>query len=222
MEPAKVETLHLSIVKAERILQMQPMDTVQKFDEFALNCLMTRGDCKLDDVETKSVDTKSTSAGDISQDEDDVMVTPPKTAIIIRNIPKVFGRAELAEILNKEGFRGLYDLIYVPCRLETRDTFGYAFVNLVSEEDAVNFTTHFRGSAAFQGDSNTLSVCDVEWSSEQGGLAAHIERYRNSSMMHISVPEELKPAIYQGGAPQSFPPPTRALKKPRASCRKAK
>lgn len=215
-EPLKVTSVQLSSVKVENM--DEPMKVIQGLDEFNLLCMDALESCKLDEVETKSVDTKSTSAGDISQDEDDI-IAPQKTAVVVRNIPKVFGRSELAEILNAEGFQGAYDLIYVPCRLETRETFGYAFVNLISEDDAISFMDHFRGCTKFQHDDD-LQRCDVEWSSEQGGLAAHIERYRNSSMMHVSVPEHLKPAIYHGGLLAPFPAPTRALKKPRASCRK--
>jgi phosphatidylglycerophosphate synthase len=47
------------------------------------------------------------------------------------------------------------------------------------------------------------------------GLGAHIERYRNSPVMHESVPDEYKPAMYTRGVRVPFPPPTKNLRMPR-------
>jgi hypothetical protein len=36
----------------------------------------------------------------------------------------------------------------------------------------------------------TRQVCEVRWSGPHQGLEAHVERYRNSPVMHKSVPDE--------------------------------
>lgn len=45
-------------------------------------------------------------------------------------------------------------------------------------------------------------------------LDAHVERYRNSSVMHHSVPEEFKPALFENGQQIPFPKPSKAPKAP--------
>merc|ERR1711988_700022 len=53
------------------------------------------------------------------------------------------------------------------------------------------------------------------WSTCQG-LDANVERYRNSPLMHHSVPEECKPAVYDyTGVEAVFPEPTKSIPKPR-------
>lgn len=47
------------------------------------------------------------------------------------------------------------------------------------------------------------------------GREAHVERYRNSPVMHPSVPEPYKPIILQGGERIPFPAPTKMPKAPR-------
>ena len=59
-----------------------------------------------------------------------------------------------------------------------------------------------------------LQVCVVGWSGDQG-YEAHVERYRNSAVMHKSVPDEFRPVVFQAGRRQRFPPPTRFLKPPK-------
>jgi len=49
------------------------------------------------------------------------------------------------------------------------------------------------------------------------GLPAHIDRYRNSPVMHESVEDEYKPAVFSPGTGDRavFPPPTKKLRVPR-------
>ena len=57
-------------------------------------------------------------------------------------------------------------------------------------------------------------VCSVRWGHPLQGLPAHIERFRNSPVMHESVPERCKPALFSGGRWVPFPPPTAAIRAP--------
>merc|ERR1719181_116213 len=58
-------------------------------------------------------------------------------------------------------------------------------------------------------------ILEVTWSDLSQGLEENIERYRNSSMLHASVPEEFKPLLFSQGARVPFPPPTRPIRQPR-------
>mmetsp|Transcript_41204 Transcript_41204/g.123149 ORF Transcript_41204/g.123149 Transcript_41204/m.123149 type:complete len:97 (-) Transcript_41204:455-745(-) len=60
----------------------------------------------------------------------------------------------------------------------------------------------------------SAKVAHVSWSVLHQGLKAHIKRYRNSPLMHESVPDEYKPVLLSGGVRVSFPPPTKELAAP--------
>merc|ERR1740121_2467791 len=95
----------------------------------------------------------------------------------------------------------------------TKASFGYAFVNIVTPEHAYRFCEQFQGFSRWG--VPTDKVCDVSWSNIHQGLAAHIERYRNSPVMHESVPDEYKPVMYVRGVRVPFPLPTKNLRMPR-------
>merc|ERR1712187_51829 len=55
---------------------------------------------------------------------------------------------------------------------------------------------------------------DVSWSTLQG-LDRHLERYRNSPVMHQGVPDKYRPLHLVDGVAAPFPGPTKKLKEPR-------
>mmetsp|Transcript_67829 Transcript_67829/g.196197 ORF Transcript_67829/g.196197 Transcript_67829/m.196197 type:complete len:134 (-) Transcript_67829:36-437(-) len=107
----------------------------------------------------------------------------------------------------------MYDFIYLPADITTRISFEYAFVNLVSTEAALRFVAHFLGYTGWQEGANRPA--GLQWSEGLQGLNELIERYRNSPLMHSSVPDFAKPALSREGARTSFPDPTVPLRRPR-------
>mmetsp|Transcript_54740 Transcript_54740/g.116907 ORF Transcript_54740/g.116907 Transcript_54740/m.116907 type:complete len:610 (-) Transcript_54740:159-1988(-) len=136
-----------------------------------------------------------------------------KTTVMMRNMPETYLRDDLTAMLNREGFLGKYDFVYMPMNFRTKASFGYAFVNLVTHDDAQCCHDKFQGFADWQ--VPTAKICEVSWSDMHQGLAAHVDRYRNSPVMHDSVPDEYKPVMYQDGVRALFPPPTKKLRQPR-------
>merc|ERR1712167_103523 len=63
-------------------------------------------------------------------------------------------------------------------------------------------------------------VCRVNWSSPHQGYDEHVQRYRNSPMMHKHVPDACRPVLLENGVRVDFPPPTKSLRPPRlrAAC----
>jgi hypothetical protein len=118
----------------------------------------------------------------------------------------------LLELLCSEGFAGTFDFLYLPVDFRSSAGLGYAFLNFTSYSSARRFRQHFTGFNRWAVASDR--VCDVAWSSVQG-LEAHIERYRNSPVMHESVPDAQKPMLFKGWEAVPFPPPTKKIKKPR-------
>ena len=61
----------------------------------------------------------------------------------------------------------------------------------------------------------SVCVCVVCWSSAFQGLLEHVERYRNSPVMHMTIPDEHKPALFSEGVRVPFPEPTQLVSVPR-------
>jgi hypothetical protein len=119
----------------------------------------------------------------------------------------------LLEVLDKEGYAGSYDFAYLPIDFQSNSGLGYAFINLISTEAAEDFQRHFSGFTRWNVASD--KVCKVTWSDSLQGKEAHIERYRNSPVMHESVPEEKRPVLFEGLERVPFPEPTKKIRAPR-------
>lgn len=148
----------------------------------------------------------------LSADDADIP-NDDRTTLMFRNLPNNYNRSTLLQMLDSEGFRGSYDLIYLPTDFRNFAGFGYAFVNFVMHEDAKRAKASFQGYARWRVPSR--KTCDVVWSGPVQGLQAHTERYRNSPVMHESVPDEYKPAVFAEGVRVSFPAPTKRIRPPR-------
>jgi hypothetical protein len=137
------------------------------------------------------------------------------TTIMMRNLPKGYTREQLKHVLDHEGFYGRYDFLYVPYDFRTSTILGFAFLNLISPDEAQRFRKEFGGFRRWGIPSG--KVCNLSWANmDQQGLETNIQRYRNSSVMHKSVPESCKPMILAGGVPIKFPKSSKKLWPPHA------
>jgi hypothetical protein len=132
---------------------------------------------------------------------------------MLRNIPNNYSRDMLMDLLDREGFIGCYNFIYLPVDFHRLAGLGYAFVNFSKIEFAEQAKQHFQGFDRWAVSSH--KVCDVTWGEPLQGLDAHLDRYRNSPVMHEDVPEQYKPVYLQNGARQPFPLPTKRIRPPR-------
>lgn len=135
------------------------------------------------------------------------------TTVMMRNIPNSYTREMVLKLLEDEGFRGAYNMVYLPVDFQSRVGLGYAFINMVTTEDALRFQWHFSGFSNWTLASD--KVCQITWGDTLQGLHANIERYRNSPVMHASVPDEFRPVLFEDGVRVPFPPPTRSIREPR-------
>jgi hypothetical protein len=119
----------------------------------------------------------------------------------------------LLSLLDSEGFSGQYDFVYLPIDFKSHASLGYAFVNLSTTEAAERCWKVFEGFNKWVVPSS--KVCSVNWSTPFQGLDAHVERYRNSPVMHEHVPDEYKPMLFADGKRLLFPPPTKKIRAPR-------
>lgn len=164
---------------------------------------MPPGSWKVSDCAKK--DTEATE----EQEEKEL---PAGSSVMMRNLPNDYTRSMLLELLKDEGFAEKYDFVYLPIDFRSTCGLGYAFINFLSLEIAEEFRAHFDGFDSWSVKSD--KTCRMTWSSLQG-LDAHIERFRNSPVMHESVPEDQKPLIFKGSEHIQFPKPTKKIREPR-------
>jgi len=127
------------------------------------------------------------------------------TTVMMCKLPSSWKLDDLEEELLRKGFAGHFDFVYLPVSFRSGNNFGYAFVNLKDHATALKFV-HEMG---------LTQPADLwKWSDVQG-KEANIERQRNSTLMHKSVPWHCKPALYdQSGNQVPFPAPTKRINKP--------
>jgi hypothetical protein len=135
------------------------------------------------------------------------------TTVMMRNLPVELTRDMLLQLLNDQGFAGEYDFLYMPIDFVKQVGLGYAFLNLVSNDVAPRFWRSFDRFCSWPVCSS--KVCRLGWSTPHQGLQKHIERYRNSPLMHKDVPDEIRPVLFENGVRVAFPPPTKAVHAPR-------
>jgi len=136
-----------------------------------------------------------------------------KTTVVIRNFPHSYTRDMVCELLNSKGFDGCYDFVYLPTDFLSWMAFGYAFINMKTHEDALRVMDDMEGFSDWGTPGG--KECDVVWSDPYQGLAANIERYRNSPVMGATVHEIYKPLLILDGKVAPFPAPTKKLNPPR-------
>lgn len=145
--------------------------------------------------------------GKLVQDEDD------RTTVMMRDIPNSYCTDSLVHLFDLAGFSRMYDFVYLPMDFRTNLSLGYAFVNFVSNADAQRFIQALDGFSGWM--SPSPKVCQVSWADPNQGLAEHVERYRNSPVMHENIPDHYKPRLYNQGVRVPFPPATKRIRPPR-------
>jgi len=168
----------------------------------------------VDSREAANVDAPSSESASGSSGEDG----PAKTTVMMRNIPNSYTRGMLLQLVDRHGFSGTYDLVYLPMDFASNAAFGYAFLNFTSVVHAHRFRQHFDGFRKW--DVSSGKTCEVSWGSTHQGLEANVERYRNCPVMHPSVSDEFKPAVFIGGMRVPFPTPTKKGIAPKVSARR--
>jgi len=170
------------------------------------------------DASTSEVIDEGSSFVDVTHvrarwDDREDIENDDRTTLMFRNLPNNYTRSSLLAMLDAEGFNGDYSFVYLPTDFKNFAGFGYAFVNFARHEGAKRAKQHFQGFARWNMPSR--KVCDTVWSGPVQGLQAHTERYRNSPVMHDSVPDEYKPVVFVNGVRAPFPVPTKRIRPPR-------
>jgi hypothetical protein len=130
-----------------------------------------------------------------------------RTTVMLRGLDSSMDRDELLRVLNASCFRGCFDFMYVPCDLTAQLPKGFAFINFTRHADAEEFQ--------LQPPTSFGAAARAFWSDKEQGLAENVARYRNSPLMHRSVPKHLRPSLVRMDSLVALPQPTRNLKAPK-------
>jgi hypothetical protein len=129
------------------------------------------------------------------------------TTVCFKNIPNNYTRSAFCDLLNENGFAGRYDFIYLPIDWQRNSNRGYAFVNLISTEEAHSFRDVFDQFRGWSFTRDSRKVGKVRWGEHaQQGLQAQIKHYRNRPVMREK--DEHRPIILENGQRVRFPHPT--------------
>merc|ERR1719199_886048 len=101
------------------------------------------------------------------------------TTLMLSNLPTDLLQEDLIEVLDKEGFSGFYDFLYLALDPNTHRNLGHAIVNLTRHEYGLALSALMHGRTSWCG--TITSECQVTWSIPLQGLSQLIEHYRNDS-----------------------------------------
>jgi hypothetical protein len=143
-----------------------------------------------------------------------------KTSVLLQNLPDGFTRNMVMDVIRAQGLAKDVDFVYLPANFKTMKPYEYAFVNLSTPEAAEKFLEKLNGFSGWDLPNN--GACEASWCACNQGLAGFIERYRNSRIMHASIDDEHKPAVYKNGVRTGFPRPTKIIRAPRLQKQEAR
>merc|ERR1712070_1241720 len=110
----------------------------------------------------------------------------------------------MGNLLDSAGFNGRYRFVYLPMNFTSGGCLGYADALMNSPVDALELLQKLQGFQ-LQNAFIETSWCD----DDRQDLEDLITRYRDSPVMHRSVPESHRPALFENGLQVKFPVPTR-------------
>merc|ERR1712007_94459 len=67
------------------------------------------------------------------------------TTMMLKNIPCHRSQEEILRCINQQGYGGKYDFFYLPENLRLGSNLGYAFINIISADDAARFKIEMTG-----------------------------------------------------------------------------
>lgn len=182
----------------------------------------------------------STSDGDFSEDQPLVSSMPPgahlthsvsclmsppgvhvasrqdaKTTLKLLNLPGHMSRDDVLNWLSQQGFQAgfHFDFLYAQTNLHGKADIGQTLINLCSPALAEAMLRQLQGFH----DWPCGNVLEVLWN-DAHGQGRLVERFRNSRVMHGSVADICRPAMFSPqGLRVDFPKPTRRVRRPNAN-----
>ena len=113
-----------------------------------------------------------------------------RKTLMIKNIPNKVTQEELLSMVNKN-YKEKYDFFYLPIDFKNKCNIGYAFINLLTLKDAINFVEEF--SFMKWTSHHSEKICAINYARVQGKLNL-IKHFQKSSVISQLDPR-IKPII---------------------------
>jgi len=129
------------------------------------------------------------------------------TTVLVDNLPVDMSQADVLEVLDREGFSGLYNFVFVPTDANGQ-SLGYAVVNVTRHICGVALGAVLQGRDYWGEDVACTRPCKVTWSQPLQGLVDILRIYRNHPSNDDNVDENSRPQLFSAGFSVAFPFPS--------------
>jgi len=126
--------------------------------------------------------------------------TAAPTTLELRRLPKELTRDDLLEVLDKLGFSGFYDFVFLEENCNSRHE-GCAVVNLTRHAYGLSLAPLLHGNDVW-GIAHADRHCDVRWLMSRQGLQEQMDHY--SQLANLPVDSD-PPLYFVNGWQRSFP-----------------
>jgi hypothetical protein len=132
------------------------------------------------------------------------------TTVMLRNIPNKYTQKMLADVINKEGYKGEVDFMYLPIDFKNKCNVGYVFVNFRTDNACLRFASEFHQAASKEKlpGFNSQKICEVVPAKFQGQME-NVRRLQTNPVMAqlVETPEWLPQIFDEDGLELPFPTP---------------
>jgi len=125
------------------------------------------------------------------------------TTVMVRNLPPTVTQSQFCEELEKSGFKGKYDYIYMPSHFQSNQSQGHAFVNFLDPEFVASFVDKWHGTRRLNA-THSINICKaaVQGVKECARLWSHprLSRIRNPEkrpVLFLGSGESTQPAAHE-------------------------
>jgi len=115
----------------------------------------------------------------------------------LSGLPKELTREDLLEVLDKRGFSGYYDFVFVPTDTTKSCSLGFALVNLTRHAYGLSLAAQLHGFNTW-GICTSATPCDVEWSVVQG-FAENVQHFHRHCGSGEGASSEGSPLVFSKG-----------------------
>lgn len=127
------------------------------------------------------------------------------TTLALFALPAELAQTDLVEVLDKFGFSGFYDFVFMPSDSRGINE-GRAFVNLTRHEYGLSLAARLHGFKSWGVGSDRVP-CEVRWSLPLQGLAEHVEHARDHPANRADAQDARRPLLFGKGWQVPFPSP---------------
>jgi hypothetical protein len=139
-------------------------------------------------------------------------VSDCRTTLRLVNLPSGMCRDDVVCWLQTQGFSaGVdFDFVFVPMDTAGVSSLGHAIINMCTPHQAEGLLRRLQGFHSWA--CGSTEVLEIVWNAQEQGLNRLVERLRNSSVMHMRVPDICKPCMFSQMGRVQFPKPTRRIR----------